>query len=177
MQRLALLFLVLLALPVAFAACGGDDDATGEGSAAGGETIQVSATDFAFDPEAITASDGTITFEFTNDGGAPHALAIEGNGVNESSEEIAGGESTTFEVSLEDGTYEIYCPVGDHRDRGMTGSLTVGIGGGGTTPSEDQTGETDTEHEDESEDETHTETGESSTEDSSGSGSDDDTNY
>ena len=171
MKRLAFL-LTVLALPFGAVACGGDD-ATEEGGAAAGETIQVSGSDFAFEPETITASDGNITFEFTNDGGAPHALSIEGNGVDESSETINAGESTTFEVSLEDGSYELYCPVADHKDRGMVGSLNVSVGGGGTTPGEGRTGETDTEDEDE----THTETNESSTEDSSGSGSDDDTNY
>jgi len=176
MRRFTLL-LTVLALPLAATACGGGGggDGTEEGSSAAGETIQVSATDFAFEPASITASDGNLTFELTNDGGAPHALAIEGNGVDEESETINGGDSTTFEVSLEDGTYEIYCPVGDHKDRGMVGTLTVGIGGGGTSPDVDQTGETDTEHEGESE--THTDSGETSTEDSSGSGSDDDTSY
>jgi plastocyanin len=177
MKRLALLLLVLLALPVALVACGGGDGggegAVEEGGAAASETLHVTATDFAFDPNAITASDANLTFEVMNEGGAPHALAIRGNGVDESSDTVDGGQSTTFEVSLEDGSYEIYCPVGDHADRGMVGTLQVGVGGGGTTPDEAQTGETET-----GETGTHgetetgkTETGETDTEDSSGSGS------
>jgi plastocyanin len=163
--------LVALALVIPFAsACGGDDDeATNGGQATDGgaaQTIQVSATEFAFDPSEISAEPGEITFELTNDGGAPHALEIEGNGVEEASETIDGGDSTSLTVDLDEGTYEIYCPVGDHEDRGMVGTLTVGSGagaGGGATTTD---GETETEHS-----ETETEHGETETEDDDDSGS------
>jgi plastocyanin len=177
MKRLAALLLVLLALPLALVACGGGDEGDGgaveEGGAAASETLHVTATDFAFDPNAITASNGNLTFEVMNEGGAPHALAIRGTGVDESSDTVDGGQSTTFEVSLENGSYEIFCPVGDHADRGMVGTLQVGVGGGGTTPDEAQTGETETgETGTDGETETgKTETGETNTDDSSGSGS------
>lgn len=180
MRRLTALLFVLLALPFAFAACGGGDDGdeggAETGAAAASETKHVVATDFEFDPSAITASDGNLTFEVMNEGGAPHALAIRGNGVDESSDTVDGGQSTTFEVSLQDGSYEIYCPVGDHADRGMVGTLQVGVGGGGTTPDEVQTGETETGETETGETGTEgetgeTETGETETEDSSGSGS------
>jgi plastocyanin len=168
MRRLALL-LAALAIPLA-AGCGGEEDDGGNGAQAtdGGaaQTIQISATDFAFDPSDISAEAGEITFELTNDGGAPHALEIEGEGVEESSETINAGDSTSLTVDLDEGTYEIYCPVGDHKDRGMVGTLTVGsgagAGGGGTTTD----GETETEH-----DETETEHDETETEDEDDSGS------
>ena len=172
-MRFLALLLAALAIPLA-AGCGGDEDDGGNGAQAtdggGAQTIQVSATEFAFDPSDIAAEPGEVTFELTNDGGAPHALEIEGNGVEESSDTIDGGDSTSLTVDLEDGTYEIYCPVGDHRDRGMVGTLTVGgsagAGGGGTTTD----GETETEHSG-----TETEHGETETEDGddddSGSGS------
>ena len=143
MRRLAVLA-TLLAIPFA-AGCGGEDEG---GDAGGGETAgqvaQVSATDFAFDPSEITLSAGAATFELTNDGDAPHALEIEGNGFEQESDTIQPGESTRMEVQLEDGTYKIYCPVGDHEDRGMVGTLTVGAGGGsgGGTTGETETGET-----------------------------------
>jgi plastocyanin len=173
MRRIALI-LAALAIPLA-AGCGGDEDDGGNGTqaadAGGGQTIQVSATEFAFDPSDISAEPGDITFELTNDGGAPHALEIEGNGVEESSDTINGGESTSLSVNLEDGTYEIYCPVGDHRDRGMVGTLTVGAGGagGGGTTTDGGTmtdGDTQTEH-----DETETEHEDEDDDDNSGSGS------
>ena len=37
----------------------------------------------------------------------------------------------------------MYCPVGDHRDRGMEGTIIVGGGGGGTTTDETTTDDDD----------------------------------
>jgi plastocyanin len=117
-----------LAIPL-LAACGGSEDETAGEDTAAAQSVQVTATDFAFDPDEITVEAGRVTFELTNGGDAPHALEIEGNDVEESSDTIEGGGTTTLEVELGEGTYEIYCPVGDHRDRGMAGTLTVGPGG------------------------------------------------
>ena len=146
MTRCVALLLVVASLPLV-AACGADDEGDAGG---GGQTIEVSATDFEFDPPEISADPGEITFVLTNDGENPHALDIEGEGVEESSETINAGDTTELTVELEEGTYEIYCPVGDHKDRGMVGTLTVGSGGAGgggeteTDEGETETGETET---------------------------------
>jgi uncharacterized cupredoxin-like copper-binding protein len=34
-------------------------------------------------------------------------------------------EGTVLEVSLDAGTYKLYCPVGNYEQRGMTGMVTV----------------------------------------------------
>jgi plastocyanin len=160
-MRYLLLVALVTALVVPLAACGGDDGDNGATGDAAAQTIQISATDFQFEPADITADAGEISFELTNDGQSPHALEIEGNGVEEESDTIDAGDSTTLTVELDEGTYEIYCPVGDHRDRGMVGTLTVGAGGGsgGATTGGD-TGETETDGGDTGETETgETETG------------------
>jgi uncharacterized cupredoxin-like copper-binding protein len=61
-----------------------------------------------------------------NSGKTDHALEIEGPGVAEETETIgAGGEAQlTVEITEAD-EYEIYCPVGGHRDLGMEGTLTA----------------------------------------------------
>ncbi len=148
-MRSLLLAVLLAVLVVPLAACGGDEGENGATDAAAAQTIQISATDFQFEPADITADAGEISFELTNDGESPHALEIEGNGVEEVSDTIDPGASTTLTVELDEGTYEIYCPVGDHEDRGMVGTLTVGAGGGsgGATTGED-TGETETDDDD-----------------------------
>ncbi len=39
---------------------------------------------------------------------------------------LDGGASTTLEADLKAGSYEWYCPAGDHADMGgMKGTLTV----------------------------------------------------
>jgi plastocyanin len=146
-RLLAVALLVLLSL----AGCGGGDgDGAGDTTAAtsgGGQTIEVAATDFMFGPADLQAEPGQVTIVLTNDGESPHAIEVEGNGVETSSNTIESGDSTELTLDLDGGTYEIYCPVGNHRDMGMVGTLTVGSGGGsggGTVTGDDDAGtETD----------------------------------
>jgi plastocyanin len=133
--------LAAVAGALALAGCGDDDDDettasptetatettdSGGGGGGGGETVAVTETDFAIDPANPTVQAGTVTFEVTNDGAAPHNLEVEGQGVEAVlDQDLAAGESGTLEVDLEPGTYEWYCPVGDHAAQGMEGELTV----------------------------------------------------
>jgi uncharacterized cupredoxin-like copper-binding protein len=49
------------------------------------------------------------------------------------------GESGDVDADLEAGTYMWFCPVGDHRARGMEGKITVGSGGSGSgVPADDR---------------------------------------
>jgi plastocyanin len=163
-------YLALLVVAI-LTGCGGGNGEGGAGTSEAGAapsgSLTVSATDFAFAPADLTAEAGSVSIELVNDGDAPHAIEIEGNGVEESSETIDAGETTTLTVELEDGVYEVYCPVDGHREFGMVGTLTVGSGGGmtdDTETGETETGETETDG---------TETDETGTDD----GSDDDGRY
>jgi plastocyanin len=130
-----LLATALLAL-LSLAGCGGGDGGGGDttaGTGGGGQTIDVSATEFAFTPADLEAEPGRLTIVLTNDGTMPHAITVEGNGVETTSNTINPGESTELTLDLAEGTYEIYCPIGNHRQEGMVGALTVGSGGGGGT--------------------------------------------
>ena len=136
--------LVLAIAALAVAGCGGDDDeettaaetgtTTAEAPSGGGETgggaaetVEISATDFAFEPADPTVQAGTVTVELTNDGQAPHNIEIEGpSGEAELEQDLAPGDSGSLEVDLsKPGTYEMYCPVGNHRELGMEGEVTV----------------------------------------------------
>lgn len=138
MKGVLLVAALLLAVPL-LGGCGGGGDAGGASS--GANTVQISGTDFKLDPSKVSVSAGRTTFTFTNDGQTTHALEIEGNGVEEASDTIGPGESASVTVDLEPGTYAIYCPVGDHRSRGMEGTLTAGGGASGAGTS---TGSTET---------------------------------
>ena len=157
--------LSLIALPVTAAAlmlasgCGGDDNETtsaGSASSGGGQTVNVSETDYELDPSDPTVEPGTVSFEVTNGGGVTHNLEVEGpKGEEELQRDLGPGESGTLTVDLsKPGNYEFYCPIGDHRDRGMEGEITVtgggsaggggagdaGAGGGGDDSSGDDVG-------------------------------------
>ena len=135
--------LIALALATAvFAGCGGDDDeesaatptATAEStqqpaSSGGGETLAFSAPEdgsLKFDQGGeVDAKAGKVTVTFNNPSSVPHAVEIEGNGVEQETETVTGGEAPPIEVDLKPGTYEFYCPVGGHKEAGMKGTLTV----------------------------------------------------
>lgn len=135
---------LLPVLVLAAAGCGSTDSSTdtSAGATGGGEEqrIELSATDFHFDPADINVTPGDVTFVLKNDGGTGHALEIEGEGVEEETDTIEPGQTAELTVSLEEGSYEIYCPVDGHRQQGMEGTVTVGSGGaGGASTGEDST--------------------------------------
>jgi plastocyanin len=133
------LFLLLFAL-AALAGCG-EDDGDDSAAPAGGGQVEITETEFALDPDKPSVdATGQTTIHVANNGKFTHALEIEGNGVEEETEEIAPGESAELTVDLGEGEYEIYCPIDDHKEKGMEGTLVVGSGGAGGT----ETGETDT---------------------------------
>ena len=133
--------LIALALATAvFAGCGDDDEpesaatatpteaATQEAASGGGETLEFSAPEdgsLKFDQGNVTTKAGKVTVTFDNPSSVPHAVEIEGNGVEAESETVTGAEAPPFEVELQPGTYRYYCPVGGHEAAGMKGTLTV----------------------------------------------------
>ncbi len=138
------LVLVAIMIPLALAACGDDDDddttgaatettteeattdeATSSGEGGGGESLTISETEFALDPADPTVAAGEVTITAVNDGATVHNLEVEGNGVEEITDDLDPGQSGELKLDLEAGTYEIYCAIGDHAAQGMEGELTV----------------------------------------------------
>jgi uncharacterized cupredoxin-like copper-binding protein len=120
--------LTLTALALTLAGCGGDEN--GEEAQAPQQsprqTITITETDFALEPSSVDLEQaGTYAFEVVNEGEAAHALEVEGEGIEEETDTLEPGQRATLTVELEGGTYELYCPVEDHADRGMTGKLQV----------------------------------------------------
>lgn len=134
-----LVAVLAVAASLGVAACGGDDDDDGDtaatatettgatGAAGGGETVDVTMTDFEFDPKDPTVKPGEVTFDVVNDGETLHNMEVEGpSGEAELPEDLQPGDSDSFSVDLsEPGMYRFYCPVGNHEDLGMVGEVTV----------------------------------------------------
>jgi len=70
---------------------------------------------------------GTVTFTVANVGSIPHALEVDGQGIEQETAIIQPGSSATLTLTLQPGTYEVYCPVGEdsHKKLGMETHLTV----------------------------------------------------
>lgn len=139
----------LAACALAVGACGDDDDSNGSGGAdgdrsgvygggsggggsnsgsGGGATTLELAADpggaLKFSKETLTAKPGRVTISFDNPSRVPHAVEVEGMGVEEETETVTEAKAE-LSVDLEAGEYRFYCPVGNHEQAGMVGTLTV----------------------------------------------------
>jgi plastocyanin len=130
---------VLCALALVGVGCGDDDDDGGSSgnvnttetkSGGGGEaqTLKLIADPggaLKFDKSSLTAKAGKVTIVLDNPSSLPHAVEIEGNGIEEESDTIGEGETTKVAATVKAGEYEYYCPVDGHKAAGMEGTLTV----------------------------------------------------
>jgi plastocyanin len=132
-----LLAAVLVALVLAAAGCGDDDDDGGGGASDGGgsgggggggaTTLKLGADPggaLKFDKTSLDARAGRVTIDFDNPSDVPHAVEVEGQGVEEETPTITN-DKAKLTVDLENGEYTFYCPVGNHEQAGMKGTLTV----------------------------------------------------
>ena len=79
-----------------------------------------------FTESKLTAKAGSVEIDFSNQSQLPHAVAIEGNGLDEKeTETVTGEDAPPLTVDLKPGTYTFYCPVDGHRAAGMEGTITV----------------------------------------------------
>ena len=146
-----LALLAAVATSLFLAACGGDDDTStsaatptttsaesstdtsaesstdtsASASTGGGDTVDLSETEYKITPADPTVKAGSVTFDITNDGATTHNIEIEGNGVEEESDDLSPGSNGQLTVDLKPGTYEMYCSIDGHEDLGMKGEITV----------------------------------------------------
>jgi plastocyanin len=132
---------------VLVAGCGGTSTSSttagssgGASSGGGGTTLNIVEKEFSLSPSALTLTKpGTYTINGINKGTMSHAIAIDGQGVDKTGSVVGPGGTSTITVSItKPGKYDLFCPVGSHRQAGMQGTLTLGSGssggmGGGTT--------------------------------------------
>jgi uncharacterized cupredoxin-like copper-binding protein len=138
-RRFAALFVIGAAVAVPMVGCGSSSDdnstsnaatpaaTTGGGASSASGTVDLTATDFKFDPSEPSVKSGNVTFNLKNDGQTTHSLEIEDvNGQDQELEgDVSPGSNGTLAVNLKPGKYEFYCPIDNHRDMGMTGEITV----------------------------------------------------
>jgi uncharacterized cupredoxin-like copper-binding protein len=114
------------------AASGGATSSAGGSSSAGSDSstptaVTVTATEFKLALPSTNLKPGSYTFTMDDAGKATHAIEIQGPGVNGAKSDAVGpGGKATLTVTLQAGTYDMWCPVGNHRAAGMETKLTVG---------------------------------------------------
>ncbi len=69
---------------------------------------------------------GRQTLRVANGGEQKHSFAIEGPGVSaQLASELTRGDVAELTVTLQPGTYTVWCPVDEHRGKGMQRTITV----------------------------------------------------
>jgi len=89
------------------------------------KSFTVTGTEFAFSPKTLTVNKGdTVKIVFTNDGKYPHNFMI--TELNVKGKTISPGESDTVTFTADKaGTFTYFCSIPTHKDKGMTGTITV----------------------------------------------------
>lgn len=111
---------------------GGEESMEGGQSQEGGDMMPtgeikeftIDGTNFAFSPSSITVNKGdTVKINFKDDDGI-HNLTIDGYDVNTGT--LSAGKMTVVQfVASQSGTFEYYCAVDGHKEKGMVGTLIV----------------------------------------------------
>jgi hypothetical protein len=86
MRRITWILTVLLSTALLAAGCGDDDngDDGGGGGGGGGEALTLTADpggEVSWEPSDLSASAGSVTIKLVNESDNPHAIEVEGNGV------------------------------------------------------------------------------------------------
>ena len=145
------LIVLLCAFAIPVAGCGGDDDSSSSsssGSSSGGSSSNTTSSSggataggggagvlkiaadpngaLKFDKTSLSAKSGKVTIVMTNTSSIPHAVELEGGGIEKKGAVVTGGGSVSrVTANLKPGKYEFYCPVDGHKAAGMKGTLTV----------------------------------------------------
>jgi uncharacterized cupredoxin-like copper-binding protein len=98
---------------------------TATGSAAGTKVTAIE-KEYSITLSQTTFTPGLYTFDVQNQGTTTHNLNIKGPGVaQQSSPDVPPGGSAQVTVTLQKGTYELWCSIDGHKDLGMNVTIQV----------------------------------------------------
>ena len=87
--------------------------------------VEITLKDFKLEPDQVTVKAGKVTFVLRNEGRYTHDFRVEGQGVDEKAPKVPVSREFRWEITLEPGEYRISCPISNHDERGMVGTLVV----------------------------------------------------
>jgi|ERR1051326_8185536 len=120
----------LIAVSLAVAGCGGGSKSARRSittsAAPHVRTIVVQESEYKIKPSTNHVRLGAYNFKGVNKGTIPHAVELEGPGLESETETIPPGGSYTIQLTFhEPGRYELYCPLDHHEQKGMRTTFIV----------------------------------------------------
>jgi hypothetical protein len=102
--------------------CGGSEPV-----AARDGVVEVRLTDFRVKPQVIRVKKDSLTIRVRNDGRLPHAFRIRGTGGTrlKLSTLMPGEAAARVGITLPRGDWRLFCPLANHEELGMYGSLVI----------------------------------------------------
>lgn len=88
-------------------------------------TVPVSLKDFRLEPNELRVKAGTVTVVLKNEGRFTHDFRVQGQGIDDRAPKVGSGRTFEWQIALEPGSYAISCPISNHAQRGMKGTLEV----------------------------------------------------
>jgi len=101
------------------------DAAEGDYTEFRGGQVEIALKEYEMVPNKIRVKPGAVTFVLRNEGRFAHNFHVEGPGVEAHAEKFSPGRTVRLEVTLQEGDYKISCPLSNHDQRGMHGTLVV----------------------------------------------------
>ncbi|MEQ9618449.1 MAG: cupredoxin domain-containing protein [Deltaproteobacteria bacterium] len=90
------------------------------------KVIKVELTEYNLEIDSDSIKPGVKVFEVTNNGDSEHSFVIEGIDTMQRFEDnLKPGETRRMNVELEPSRYNVYCPVDDHKNKGMASVIKV----------------------------------------------------
>jgi plastocyanin len=81
--------------------------------------------ELSYDKDSLETGPGRVTIRLTNESQVPHNVVLERDGEDIGATETITQSRTERTFNLQTGEYTFYCSVGNHRQAGMEGTLTV----------------------------------------------------
>jgi plastocyanin len=126
MGRRAFAAVSTAAMALVVGACSGAGASPTGGVGSTTSAINVTATEFKFEPSTISVQAGRVTFHVTNAGMQEHEFEIfKGDKALGEIEGLVPGIEKNLSVDLVQGAYTYECRLPGHLEQGMKGSLTV----------------------------------------------------
>ncbi|WP_329571523.1 cupredoxin domain-containing protein [Kitasatospora sp. NBC_01266] len=112
--------------PVGAPSAGTSATGSAAASASTGTSVTVTEKEYSITPSQTQLAPGTYTFVAENTGTVVHALEIAGPGVSATrTDSIPPGQQAKLTVTLQPGSYELWCPIDSHKALGMDTHIQV----------------------------------------------------